>query len=286
MIGRFVNLFKKNDLDEQRSFQRKVHGLVSEIYPDRIFTIPNDPLTLEGEGSVYGLTNLRSNFLLSSQTDGDLRELIGLQFNSVLNGTEYFDRAELNFEAAIPKLMPQLMPVEFLQNVDLAHFEFGDNVLLGFVVDSEEAYSYVRDEELVRWKVDRETIRDLSLSNLRERSAGIEMTAVPGDNGIFVVNTMDGFDAVRIVDIGFQELVAEHLGSPFFVGVPNRDFLICWSKKGDTEFQQRMRSQISNDFDERPYPLSRNAFEVRSDGSIAIDLPPEPDPRSKFAENN
>ncbi len=182
--------------------------------------------------------------------------------------------------------MPQLMPQEFLEKFDLVHFPFGDNVVLGFVFDTESAYSYVRSEERSAWKVDEETIRSASFVNLSERSNGIEMAAFPGDNGLFVVNTLDGFDAVRILDKGLQELVAEHLGSPFFAGVPNRDFLICWSKNDDAEFQGRMRTQISSDFDERPYPLSRSVFKVSAGGLIQMETFEGDDPRALTAENN
>jgi hypothetical protein len=96
---------------------------------------------------------------------------------------------------------------------------------------------------------------------------------------------MDGFDAVRIIVPEFQQLIAEHIGTPFYVGVPNRDFLICWSKSDDKEFQNQMWSQVSTDFTERPYPLSGRAFEVNSE-SIVLAESPEPDPRSLAAERN
>jgi hypothetical protein len=47
-----------------------------------------------------------------------------------------------------------------------------------------------------------------------------------------------------------------------------------------------MRSQISTDFDERPYPLSRNVFEVNNDGTIEIATFGVADPRVLTAELN
>ncbi|HLA94243.1 MAG TPA: hypothetical protein VK612_00880, partial [Pyrinomonadaceae bacterium] len=93
-------------------------------------------------------------------------------------------------------------------------------------------------------------------------------------------------DAVRIVDEGLQQLISEQIGSPFYAGVPNRDFLICWSKNNDKEFQNQMRSQISSDFDERPYPLSRNAFEVNAGGKITPAIFSDFDERALSAESN
>lgn len=286
MTSRFVNLFKKSDLDEQRAFQQKALLMFRERFPGREFTAGEDPLTLLSRESVLGLTNLRANFLLSSQSDSDLGELIDAQFDSIFNEWKNLDPEESSWDVAQTQLMPQLMPKDFLDKLPLVHFPFGDNIVIGFVIDGEKAYSYVREDQLEQWNVDGNKVRETALANLNERSQGIEMMAIPGDNGMFIVSTMDGFDAVRILDLGLQQLVAEHIGSPFYAGVPNRDFLICWSKNGDEAFQDQMRTQVAADFEERPYPLSGSLFEVGSDGSIRLTGIESADPRAKSAGNN
>ncbi len=286
MTSRFVNLFKRSDLDEQRAFQRRVHGSLSELYPDCIFILTEDPLTLKSDDdTVFGLTNLRSNFLLSTQSNHDLQELIRAQFDPLFTRSEILSDESVPWAEAMQRLMPQLMPSAFLDRMDLVSFPFGDCVVIGFVIDSEEAYSYVREEELVNWGVNANEILSQALTNLNERSHGIEITAFPEDNGMFVINTMDGFDAVRIIDPKLKELIAEHIGSPFYVGIPNRDFLICWSPQGDDDFQNNMRSQVAKDHEGRPYPLSGKIFEVSSDGEIAV-IESSSDPRALSAENN
>lgn len=286
MISRFVNLFRKNDPDEQRAFQIRVLALLKDRYPTRKFSLTHDPLTLmESDGTISGLTNIRANFLLSDQTEDVLVEIVAAQFDAIFDDTEELYQ-ELSWDTAKSLLMPQLMPVEFLEKMPLVHFPFGDNIAIGFVVDAEKAYSYVRTDQLEEWDLSESELRTTAFANLKEQSQGIEMVAVPGDNGLFVVNTMDGFDAVRILDRALQETIADHIGSPFYAGVPNRDFLICWSQKGDAEFQTQMRSQISNDFDERTYPLSRNVFEVSDDGTVEIAIFGADDPRVLTAELN
>jgi Protein of unknown function (DUF1444) len=202
-----------------------------------------------------------------------------------LQGFEFADE-EPAWDAVKPQLMPQLMPLDFLEKMKLVHFPFGDEIVLGIVIDNPEAYGYVLNSKLIDWDVDGDELRKVAIENLSRRSRGIEMIAVPGDNAMFIVQTMDGFDAVRIVDPEMRSFIAEHIGSPFYFGVPNRDFLICWSKSGDTAFQEQMRSQISNDFDEQPYPLSRHAFEASADGEIRLAALKLSDPRAAAAENN
>lgn len=286
MISRFVNRFKKTDLDEQRAFQKRVRAVLLERYPNREFILAEDPLTLKMDETILGLTNLRSNFLLTTQTDAELKELVADQFDIVLPSSEHVDRLDLTWSQARLKLMPQLMPEEYLTTMDLVHLPFGDEVVIGFVIDSEDAYSYVRETTISEWGIDTTEVRSTAISNLNESSKGIETSVFPGDNGIFAVNTLDGFDAVRIIVPDLQQLIGEHIGTPFYVGVPNRDFLICWSKNDDKEFQSEMASQVNSDFAERPYPLSGRTFVVNSNGSISLAEISDADPRSLTAETN
>lgn len=270
MTSRFTNLFKQTDSDEQRAFQSRVLDILQELHTDMNFVRTDDPLTIKSGESVFGLTNLRSK-VLDTHTDAELRKVIVEHFERVFAGKETTTgRDELLWEQAKSKLMPQLMPAEFSSQVPLVSSDFGDSVNLGFVLDTDESYSYVTQKDLERWDVAESDIREAAIENLKERTRGLEMMTIPGDNAFAIVNTMDGFDAVRIILPGLHAFLAESIGMPFYFGIPNRDFLICWSKKGDKEFQSQMRSQISADFDQRPYPLSRSAFEVVEKGEIRL----------------
>ncbi len=286
MFSRFANNFKKDDPDERRFFQRKVHGILSRLNPDQIFTLGDDPSVIEGDGLVYGLTNLHSKFLLTRQSEGELEELITQTFK----GLSAISRPDLDlpWEEAKNFLMPQLMPEAFVQMapVALVSNPFVDGVALGFVVDAEASYSYVNVDMRDKWEVDVDKLYEVAFENLHQRSQGIQMMAFPGENGFFIINTQDGFDAVRLLSPEMRQVVEEHIGSPFFAGVPNRDFLICWSAGGDEDFQQKMRQQISSDFDEQAYPLSGRALEVSQNGYIAFASASEPDSRAASADLN
>lgn len=286
MISRFTRLFKKSDGDEQRAFQARVLSLLRELYPDKVFAESDDPLKLTFDQQTLGLTNIRSNFLLGPQTEGNLREIVSEHFQNVLAGLSLADREELDWQQAKGLLRPQLMPKDFLEKVPLISRPFGAEIVLGFVIDSEKAYSYVSKTDVDRWNVDEQAVHDAAFENLNEASKGMELQVFPGPNAFAVVNSMDGFDAARIALPEFRQTFGENIGTPFYFGVPNRDFLICWAKGGDTAFQNQMRSQISQDFDERPYPLSRSAFEALETGEIRQVENSAFDPRAKSAEYN
>ena len=287
MSSNFVNLFKKSDVDEQRAFQRRVHAVLSKLYPDRIFSLSQDPLILEMEDQIIGLTNLHSNYLLSSQTEADLEELAKAHLGALIKGTESAARG-LPWDEARNYLMPQLMPRELLAKapIELIHELVADGVYLGFVIDTAESYSYVNRDDREGWGVDPESIREAAFANLQQRSQGIEMMAFPGENAFFIINSMDGFDAVRLLSPEMREVIAEHVGDPFFAGIPNRDFLICWSMSVDADFHNKLSLQVATDSDQRPYPLSRKVFEVTASGDITLAPVPERDPKAPGANLN
>ncbi len=262
MISRFVRLFKSSDQDELRAFQKRVVDFLNQVYPENRVAPLEDPQAIEFDENICGLSSVRSAFLLSSQTDLDFREIVGDHFRILDSNRNLIDKDTVDWETARCHLMPQLMPKDFLEKVPLFHFEFGDDVALGFVIDCDEAYSYISLDDIGDWKVDQSTVREIAFQNLAQRSKGIETNAIERPNGFVVFNTLDGFDAVRIVSPAIQDFVSEIIGKPFRFGVPNRDFLVCWELNDDQDFQNRFISQVAQDFDERPYPLTSKVFEI------------------------
>lgn len=287
MISKFKNLHKKNDLDEKRTFQNQIFDFLTENYSKYDFKKSDDPLLILCGENELGLSNIYNNFLLSSQTNYELKQLAEKHFEKVLSFKELFSEETETWDEVKSQLFPQLMPIEFKDNFSALSLPFADQVAIGFVVDGEKAYRYVADSDLKNWEVDVSEIQRIAVENLASISGQIEMTYVPPPTAMVVINTMDGFDTVRILDSYLRGFLTEKLGKSFFFGVPNRDFLICWSKSADSEFQKTVRNQISTDFEERPYPLSRNIFELNEHGDILLsDFEQDRNNKMNFVSNN
>lgn len=281
MISKFKNAFKKNDLDEKNAFRQKVMEILKKKFPDYAFTDGEDfeQIKVEADkdiGLTIGLTNLKAKFLLSSQTTNDLEAIVEEQFASLQSNIEYvknLDKQE-NWETVKSKLLLQIMPTEFAAKTPLLNFPLGDEVIIGIAIDDEKSYRYVTDKDLESWKVSDDEVYQTALENLSEKSKGIEMMVVP--NNLIIVNTLDSFDAARILLPELRKFFTENLGTPFYFGIPNRDFLICFSADADEEMQQNIRNQIKSDVGERPYPLSKHTFIVDGKNEIKqLDMPSE-----------
>lgn len=268
MISKFKNQFKKHDLDEKQAFQNRVVSFLKKQYPAASFKKSDDSLVIFCNENKLGLTNLYAKFLLTAQTNYELKELATKHFEIVFSADILIESTEKSWTDTKSFILPQLMPIEYTKQFPTISFPLSHEVVIGFVVDDEKAYRYVTKDDLENWKISDLDLRQKAIDNLTDKSFDLEMTFVPPPNGIVVVDTMDSFDAVRILVPHLQEFFAEKLGKPFHFGIPNRDFLICWSKRGDADFQTSIKQQIATDFEERPYPLSKYVYELDEKGEI------------------
>jgi len=269
MISKLKNIYKKSDLDEKNNFRKRVLDILGELFPDLEFATDDDLEVIRTGSITLGLTNLYSKYLLTSQTNIELKELMQEHFAGLLEIAQAVEKKQnVAWEQAKTLVMPQLMPTEYVERMPVINYTLGEEVCIGIVIDDEKSYSYVTEDNLREWNISDEELYQAAIDNLTAKSQNLELMFVPPPNGFVAIGTMDGFDAARILVPQMVEFFAEKLGSPFYFGIPNRDFLICWSKQGDKDFQKTMRRQISSDFEERPYPLSKYAFEIHENGQI------------------
>jgi uncharacterized protein YtpQ (UPF0354 family) len=270
MASKFTNLFKRTDLDEKNAFRQKVLTILRKNFPGYDFTEGNDFDQISVGEMMLGLTNLRAKFLLGSQTQTDLENLVKEQFGNLEKTVEYVNNiSEQESWSDVKSLvMLQIMPIEYAEKFSAIHYPLADEVVIGVVIDDENSYRYATDNDANKWDVTAEEIYDKALENLEKKSNAIEMMVIPKPVGLVVINTMDSFDAARILLPRMREFFAEQIGTPFYFGIPNRDFLICFSAESDEETQRNIRKQIVTDNSERPYPLSSRTFIVDGKNEI------------------
>jgi uncharacterized protein YtpQ (UPF0354 family) len=85
-----------------------------------------------------------------------------------------------------------------------------------------------------------------------------------GKINLILFQTMDGYDASRILLPTLHDRLREHLGSPFAAGIPNRDILLCF--RNDDETVARLREQIADDYRKMPHQVTDKLLLVTADG--------------------
>ncbi len=142
-------------------------------------------------------------------------------------------------------------------------------LLVAYAVDQDRTISYI-PKKVFRIRGTRCPIDDLhtqALENLVQRSEAMAAHAAQDEDGsvsLILFQTMDGYDASRILLPTLHERLRQYLGSPFVAGIPNRDILLCF--RNEEETVTRMRSQIQVDFKQMPHQVTDRLMLVTADG--------------------
>jgi hypothetical protein len=244
-------------------YQQHVLGLVAATFPDEVFEGSPDPFLIKHGAAELGLRNL---YALHTQKqfepeerDAHIREHVW-RILEALHLTQ--DASAPPWEEARGKLRLQLMRTEHTLRAPVSAFPFAGEVVVAIAIDLTHAYSYVSPAHLDQWKVTEELAYQQALSNLEQASAGIQIHATEAPQRLLAIQTGDGYDAARLLIPAMRKLAVEHLGEPCYAAVPNRDFLIMWSRSNPEEFQTLVRDQIRQDCESQPYPLTSTVIVV------------------------
>jgi hypothetical protein len=147
-----------------------------------------------------------------------------------------------------------------------------ENLIVSYVVDSPQTVAYVPRAQLPRWKMTLEELHAVAMENLVKRSEAVAAHAAQDEEGkinLVLFQTMDGYDATRILLPTLHDRLREMLGSPFAAAIPNRDILLCF--RNDPQTVERLHSQIKADYKRMPHQVTEQLLLVTADGIAARD---------------
>jgi len=255
-------------------FRDKVKAAVERAHPGLKAT-PKDAFTLElSNGMVMYLHNFYQTYQASPGNVDRLMETIAGSLPSI-QGPEI---VEVDFEAARPKIMPLIKPRDFVEDtpkgLQLTFSPFTTRTVIAYVLDAKKHIAFVNETMRERWGKTTQELRSLACENLLEYKKEMKAHALGGDKvEAIVLQTLDGYDATRVLLPNFWERISPHLGNEFLVGIPNRDFLIAFSTR-DKAFARATIAQIRKDFRKQPYAVTDEILHVTEFGIVAHDEPP------------
>lgn len=237
-----------------KQFQEFSLKILQREFPKEGFKKGEDAEVILTETHQYGLTNLYRKYELDQAS---IETEIIDSFRQIL-ATKHDEKA-IPWQQAKEKLRPQIVQNDYLGvQPKIVHTKFTSNLLVAYVLDMGAMNRYVTTEDALGWGKSQKELHDISLENLESISKGMSMQALGNDIVVIAVN--DSYDAARVILPRIQKKMIELLGAEFRVGIPNRDFLIFWSKRLDNEGVKKLEKQISEDFKSMPYPLSSKAL--------------------------
>ncbi len=256
-----------SDLTRQQ-FVQQVCDHVKVKFPLVKIAVGDQPFTLRVNGQLAGLENI---FRMASLRPEERLHHIDRWIVELLRASEGTPDRFGTFDELKDRVMPMVLPAEAAQHyVGTVNSTLVDGLMVAYAIDQDRTISYIPQERFVDWKMPVEELHELAINNLIARSESLAAHAAEDEKGevnLILFQTMDGYDASRILLPTLHERLRSYLGSPFGAAIPNRDMLLCF--RNDDETVNRLSGQVKEDFRQMPHQVTDKLLLITADG-IAV----------------
>ncbi|HEY8666110.1 MAG TPA: DUF1444 family protein [Tepidisphaeraceae bacterium] len=256
----------------REQFVERVLEVVRNKFPlVKIARAPEQSFSLRVNGNMASLENLYRISVLHPQ---ETKRHVERWMVELLRAAEGFPDQGGSFEEVKERILPMLLPAATsdFNTGSMITQPFVNNLVIGYAVDSDRTIAYIPEAVFKKWGLSIDDLHEVALANLSARSEAINAHAAQDEDGrinLILFQTMDGYDASRLLLPNLHERLREHLGSPFAAGIPNRDILLCF--RGDDETVIRLREQIAEDYRQMPHQVTDKLMLVTPDGVAPLD---------------
>ena len=255
------------DAPTREKFLNDVLELVARKFPLVKIARGDERFSLRVNGQTASLENLYRIAAIRPEETGKHVERWIVELLRAAEGTP---DARQPFEEVRPRIMPMIAP----DPGDIADLGVTQPLVQGlavaYAVDQDRSVSYVTPQRVAQWGITQEELHAAALENLLKRSEELEAHAAQDEQGsiyLILFQTMDGYDASRLLLPNLHEKLRGHLGSPFAAAIPNRDILLCF--RNDEAAVAKLLPQIQADYGRMPHQLTDRLLLVTADGIAA-----------------
>jgi hypothetical protein len=226
------------------------------------------PFSLRVNGQLAGLENIYRMVILRPQ---ERLHHIDRWIVELLRAAEGTPDRTGKFDDVRDRILPMVLPGAAADSYKgTVTSSLVDGLLIAYAIDQDRTISYIPRERFEHWNVTQDELHELAINNLVTRSETLAAHAAEDDDGevnLILFQTMDGYDASRVLLPTLHERLRPYLGSPFGAAIPNRDILLCF--RNDTETVARLKSQVVEDYRQMPHQVTDQLLLITPDG-IAV----------------
>jgi Protein of unknown function (DUF1444) len=247
-------------------FSRHVIEIVRSRFPLVKIARAEQSFALRINGHVASLENLYRMSLLRPQA---LKHHVERWAVELLRAAEGSPDQDAPFEQVKDRILPMIILQSEAESDGPAIVSepLIEGLQIAYAIDSDRTIAYIPQAVFAKWTMSMDDLHDVAIANLVARSEAISAHAAADEDGevnLILFQTMDGFDASRILLPSLHDRLREHLGSPFAAGIPNRDILLCFRNDEDTV--DRLKDKIADDFRQMPHQVTEKLLLVTPDG--------------------
>lgn len=246
-------------------FVEQVFQCVAERFPLVKITMGEQPFSMKVNGHVASLENLYRSVALHPD---ESRHQIERWVVELLRAAEGSPDRTGSFDELKDRILPMILAdKDVAAHRNTVTQPLIEGLHVAYAIDSDRTIAYIPEIHFERWNITRDELHEAAIANLVTRSEAMNAHAAQGEDGrvnLILFQTMDGYDASRVLLPTLHEKLREYLGSPFAAGIPNRDILLCF--RNDDETVARLRDQIAEDHRKMPHGVTDKLLLVTADG--------------------
>jgi hypothetical protein len=249
----------------REQFLDQVLRIIPEKFPLVKLARGEAPFSLRVNGHVAPLENI---YRAAQLRPDEMRHLVERWLVELLRASEGTPDRNGSFDELRERIYPMILG----DRGDDAHRgivtqPLVDGLTVGYAIDSDRTIAYILEPHFATWGISRDDLHEAAINNLVKRSESMNAHAAQDEEGkinLILFQTMDGYDASRLLLPTLHEKLREHLGSPFAAAVPNRDILLCF--RNDDETIERLKEQIAEDYRQMPHQVTDKLLLITPDG--------------------
>jgi hypothetical protein len=245
-------------------FVEEVLKLVGDRFPLAKVSRSEQAFSIRVNGHVASLENLYRMSMLHPESTKRQAERWIVELLRAAEGAPDVD-------GSFDELRLRIMPMVVADDADPQELSVKQplvpGLVIGYGIDNDRTISHVTRKRLEKWKVTIDDLHEAAIANLTAKSQSIAAHAAHDEDGkmeLILFQTMDGYDASRVLLPDLNQKLRDHLGSPFAAAIPNRDILLCF--RDDEATVAHLRPQIERDFKQMPHQITPDILLVTPDG--------------------
>jgi hypothetical protein len=256
-----------NELSRDQ-FVAQVIDHVKIKFPLVKITAGDQPFTMLVNGQLAGLENI---YRMAALRPADRLHHIDRWIVELLRAGEGTPDRTGSFEELRDRILPMVLPGHSASGYrGIVSTVLVEGLLVAYAIDQDRTISYIPQERFTEWNISLDELHQLAIENLVSRSEQLAAHAAEDEDGnvnLILFQTMDGYDASRVLLPTLHERLRSFLGSPFAAAMPNRDMLLCF--RNDDETVNRLRKQVREDYEQMPHQVTDQLLLITADG-IAV----------------
>lgn len=248
----------------REQFVEQVLEYVREKFPLAKVARGREPFSMLVNGHLASMENVYRMAVLQPE---EMRHHIERWVVELIRAAEGTPDRTGSFEDLRDRILPMIVTDGDKDQRTMITEPLVEGLAIAYAIDSDRTIAYIPGPQFDDWHIDREALHETAMENLVKRSESMSAHAAQDEDGninLILFQTMDGYDASRVLLPNLHEKLREHLGSPFCAAIPNRDILLCF--RNDEETVDRLRAQIQADHARMPHGVTEKLLLITADG--------------------